>query len=152
MPLGKLPQTQEMVLWRCALSVQPGTGHDYFQVKTFTKPLPWASWSCQRNQGRQEGVNFKICTQPKSCELSFIWGQHQDSSLGGSISDSSEKPLQRCGGNVSIYVILVKGEVHATKHTFCRRSPPREVESGVLPLKKLRKTYGSSGVTVFLPF
>lgn len=33
-------------------------------------------------------------------------------------------------GTVSIYVILVKGEVHTTKHTFCRRSL---VVSGGLP-------------------
>ena len=33
-----------------------------------------------------------------------------------------EKLLQRGRGKLSIYVILVKGEVHATKHTFCRRS------------------------------
>ena len=29
-----------------------------------------------------------------------------------------EKLLQRGRGKLSIYVILVKGEVHATKHTF----------------------------------
>ena len=40
--------------------------------------------------------------------VKFYLGQNEDDSLGDSISDSSEKLLQR--GKVSIYVILVKGE------------------------------------------
>ena len=42
--------------------------------------------------------------------------QNEDYSPGGSLSDSSEKLLQRGRGNDSIYVILVKGEVHVTRH------------------------------------
>ena len=37
-------------------------------------------------------------------------GQNEDYSPGDSIPDSSEKLLQRDGGKISIYVILVKGE------------------------------------------
>ena len=47
-------------------------------------------------------------------------GQKEDYSPGGSISESSEKLLQRGRGKVSVYVILVSGEVHAAKHTFYR--------------------------------
>ena len=43
-----------------------------------------------------------------SCELSFIWGQNEDYSPGD--STSAEKLLQRSRVEVSIYVILVKGE------------------------------------------
>lgn len=51
--------------------------------------------------------------------VNLYWGQNEDYSLRSSISDSSEKPLQRGGGgDVNIYVILAKGEVQATKHTF----------------------------------
>ena len=39
--------------------------------------------------------------------VKFYLGQNQDDSLGDSISDSSEKLLQR--GKIRIYVILVKG-------------------------------------------
>lgn len=42
--------------------------------------------------------------------------QNEDYSLGGSLSDSSKKLLQRGRGNDSIYVILVKREVHVTRH------------------------------------
>ena len=31
-----------------------------------------------------------------------------------------KKKKKEAGGNVSIHVVLVKGEVHATKHTFYR--------------------------------
>ena len=47
--------------------------------------------------------------------------QNEDHGLKGSISESSEILLQRSGAEVSIYVILVKGEVHATMHTFYGR-------------------------------
>lgn len=39
-------------------------------------------------------------------------------SSGGGISDRSEKLLQRGGGNVSIYVILVKGELYQSRTYF----------------------------------
>ena len=47
-------------------------------------------------------------------------GQKEDDSLEGSILDSSEIPLPRDGGNVSIDVISVKGEVPAAMHMFYR--------------------------------
>ena len=46
----------------------------------------------------------------ETCVLSFIWGQNEDCSSEDSISDSSDKLLQRGSGKDSIYVILVKGE------------------------------------------
>ena len=49
-------------------------------------------------------------TQRESCELSFIWDQNEDCSLGDSISASSDKLLPRARGQRSIYVILLKGE------------------------------------------
>ena len=58
-------------------------------------------------------VHWKISAQCESCEL-FYLGQNEDYSPGDSISESSEKLLQRGRGKVSIDVILVK--VHAIKH------------------------------------
>jgi len=46
----------------------------------------------------------------ETCVLSFIWGQNEACSSEDSISDSSDKLLQRGSGKDSIYVILVKGE------------------------------------------
>ena len=37
------------------------------------------------------------------------------------MSDSAEKLLQRGRRDVNIYVILAKGEGHATKHTFLQK-------------------------------
>ena len=48
-------------------------------------------------------------------------GQNEDYNLGSSILDSSEIPWQRGRGKVSIYVILVKGEIHPAKHTFLQK-------------------------------
>ena len=49
-------------------------------------------------------------------------GQNEDHSLRDSISDSSDKLLQRgSGGKVSIYVTLVKGEYMQSSTYFCRR-------------------------------
>ena len=49
-------------------------------------------------------------------------GKNEESSPGDSIIDNSEKNLSKeVERIVGIYVILVKGVVHATKHTFCRR-------------------------------
>ena len=39
----------------------------------------------------------------------------------GTAFQSSEELFQRGSGEISISVILVKGEVHAITHTFCRR-------------------------------
>ena len=52
-------------------------------------------------------------------EVNICLGQNDDYSSGGSISDSSEIQLHRGRGKGRIYVILVKGEVHAA---FYRRS------------------------------
>ena len=54
----------------------------------------------------------------ETCVLSFIWGQNEDCSSEDSISDSSDKLLQRGSGKDSIYVILVKGGVHAVKRIY----------------------------------
>ena len=44
--------------------------------------------------------------------LGVKWGLR----LGDSVSDSSEKLLQRGSGGRSVYVILVKGEFNEMKH------------------------------------
>ena len=59
--------------------------------------------------------------QCKSCELSF-WGHlNEDYSLGNSILDSPKKLLWRGGGNVSIYLSLVR-KLHVIKHTFLQKA------------------------------
>ena len=40
---------------------------------------------------------------------------------GGSISDSSERLLQRGSGGKSIYKVLVKGEFNTMKHSIYKR-------------------------------
>ena len=56
-------------------------------------------------------------------ESNFYWGQNEDYKLGNCISDISEKPFQRAGGKVSIYMILVKEEyMQLSTYFFCRRS------------------------------
>ena len=54
----------------------------------------------------------------------FYLGQNEDYSLGDSISESSEKLLQRSGGGggkVSMYVILVKGEYMQSSTYFLQK-------------------------------
>ena len=49
-------------------------------------------------------------------------GKNEDCSLGGRISDISERLLQSSsGGKKSTYKILVKGEFTAMKHSFYKR-------------------------------
>ena len=50
-------------------------------------------------------------------QVKFYLGQYEDSSLGDSTSDSSEKLFQEVMGEDSIYVILVKGE-HVQSSTY----------------------------------
>ena len=50
---------------------------------------------------------------------SFIWGS--DYSLGRSLSDSTEKLLQKDRGKVSINMLLVKGTHMQSSTYFCRR-------------------------------
>ena len=51
--------------------------------------------------------------------LSYILlGQNEDYSPRDSISDSSEKLLQRGRGKVSIHLIFMKGGLHAIKHIY----------------------------------
>ena len=47
--------------------------------------------------------------------------QNEDCSLGGSISDSSERLLQSSSGGKSVYKVLVKGEFNTMKHSFYKR-------------------------------
>ena len=51
-------------------------------------------------------------------KVKFYLGQNEDCSLRDSISDSSEKLLQRGSGGRSIYMILVKGKFNSVKHLF----------------------------------
>ena len=53
-------------------------------------------------------------------ESNVLFGENEDQSLEGSISGSFEKLFQRGRGKVNTYVILVKGEIHAAMHIFCR--------------------------------
>ena len=66
-------------------------------------------------------VSTKKRVQLESCELSFIWGQNEDCSPGGSISDSSERLLQNSSGGKTICKVLVKAEFNTMKHSFYRR-------------------------------
>lgn len=53
--------------------------------------------------------------------ISFIWGQGEDYNPGGSISGSAEKPLQRDMGKGQYICDFGEGDIHAIKHTFCKR-------------------------------
>ena len=53
--------------------------------------------------------------------MEFYWGQNEDCSPGGSISDRSERLLQTSSGKKSIYKVLMKGEFNAVKHSFYKR-------------------------------
>ena len=55
--------------------------------------------------------------QHESCELGFIWGKMK--TIAGEAT--MQIALKNHFKKVSVYVVLVKGEVHASKHTFCRR-------------------------------
>ena len=57
----------------------------------------WLMFSTEKNVQREK------------LRVKFYLGQNEDFSLGGSISDSSEKLLHRGRGKISIYVILMKG-------------------------------------------
>ena len=56
-----------------------------------------------------------------SWELSFIWGQSKNCSMGDSTSDSSERLLQRGRGKSKMYKILVKGDFSAIKCLLYKR-------------------------------
>ena len=45
-------------------------------------------------------------------------GQNEDCSLGGGISDSSERLLQSDSGGRSVYKVLVKEEFNTMKYSF----------------------------------
>ena len=50
-----------------------------------------------------------------------LLGGNEDCSMGGSISESSERLLQRSSGEKSRYKILVKGEFNAIKCLLYKR-------------------------------
>ena len=50
--------------------------------------------------------------------VKFYLGQNEDYSLGDSISDSSEKLLQKGGGEGQYIYDFGEGEVHAIKHIY----------------------------------
>ena len=81
-----------------------------------------ASVSTTHSAVRVSTEKKKKKTQPESCELRFVWGQNEDYSPGDSLSDSSEKLLQRGKGEGQsvLYLILVK-RVHAVKHRFWQK-------------------------------
>ena len=51
-------------------------------------------------------------------QVKLYLGQNEDCSLGDSISDSSEKLLQRGGGEGQYLCDFGEGGVHAIKHIF----------------------------------
>ena len=51
----------------------------------------------------------------------FYLGENEDQSLGGSIQRVLRNHSKKARGNVRIFMIVVKEEGHATKHTFYRR-------------------------------
>ena len=51
----------------------------------------------------------------------FYLGPNEDCSLGGSISDNSERLLQSGSGGKSIYKVLVMEEFNTMKHSFYER-------------------------------
>ena len=53
--------------------------------------------------------------------VKFYWGQNEDCSSGGSISDSSDRLLKSRSGGQSIYKVLMKGAFKTTKHSFYKR-------------------------------
>ena len=53
--------------------------------------------------------------------MKFYLGQNEDCSLGGSISDSSERLLQSGSGGRPIYKVLVKGEFNTMKYSFYKK-------------------------------
>ena len=59
--------------------------------------------------------------QLESCELSFVGGQNEECSLGGSMSNSSERLFQSGSGGKSIQKVLVKGAFTNMKHIFYKR-------------------------------
>ena len=50
-------------------------------------------------------MSTKKDVQLESCELSFVWGQNENCSLGGSISDSFKRLLQSGSEGKSIYKV-----------------------------------------------
>ena len=50
--------------------------------------------------------------------VEFYLGQNEDCGSGGSISDSSERLLQRRSGGRLIYKVMVKGEFNTIKYSF----------------------------------
>ena len=63
-----------------------------------------------------------MSTKKKICYLrvvsKFYLGQNEDCSLGGSISESSERLLQSGSGGKSMYKVLVKAEFNTMKHSI----------------------------------
>ena len=71
-----------------------------------------------------QGCDF-TCQLRKNAQLEsfvlFYLGQNEDSSLGDSTSNSSERLLQRGSGGSSGCKILVKEEFSASKHLLYKR-------------------------------
>ena len=81
------------------------------------KPLPTGERSLffihqqmQVDWGGGESHNMNWLGAECTTWVKLLLGQNEDYKLGNCISDISEKPFQRAGGKVSIYMILVKEE------------------------------------------
>ena len=76
---------------------------------------------------RRKEVHFGSLRGHHKCQLKkdvplesskFYLVQKEDCSLGGSLSDGSERPLQSGSGGKSIYKVLVKGTFNTMKHSI----------------------------------
>ena len=70
--------------------------------------------------------SYSFYCRLKRCTVWELWvefylGQNEDCSPGDSMSDSSERLLQRVSGGRLIHRILVKGEFNEIKHLFYKR-------------------------------
>ena len=66
-------------------------------------------------------LSTKKEAQHESCELSFIWGQNEDCSPGGSSQIALRGLLQRGSRGRSINKISVKGEFNSIKCLVYKR-------------------------------
>lgn len=81
----------------------PGLGASFEQSLCFLEknlPVSISHKGCSGSARQEESTEMLGCCSPPACLLrvQFYLGQNEDESLGGSISESAEKPPQRGGG------------------------------------------------------
>ena len=88
----------------------------YFLISSFSCDLIVISATYESQPFSLTLLCTKVSIENNS--QAFSLGQHEDCSRGDISSYSFEKLSQRSKGKGSIYMILVKGGVHAIKHYF----------------------------------